>query len=71
MSNKTPKSLNINLTDPQIDRLVLASLKEQYRLQSMFSNGPDESLLNALNSIISLYSSVDEWRDWIKERKDV
>lgn len=60
-----------HLSDPQIDRIVLTSLKKQYRLESTFGKDPDEALLKSLNSVISLYSSVDEWRDWVKQKQEL
>ena len=60
-----------HLTDPQIDRIVIASLKKQYHLESTFGKDPDESLLKSLNSVISLYSTVDEYKDWMKEKQEL
>jgi ADP-dependent phosphofructokinase/glucokinase len=68
--------IEVNIPDPQIDRMVVESLKESYRLNckpdKIDNSGDvidvDYALLNAFNTVISYYSTHEEYKEWVDEK---
>jgi hypothetical protein len=61
--------LNVELNDDQKDEIVLESLKESYRATIRIDD--DEALLNALNTVISYYSTHEAYQEWIVEKTNL
>ena len=59
-----------------IDDLILSFLKDDYRCESVPKkmNGewidPDQALLNALNTVISYYSTPEEYKEWVEQKRN-
>ncbi len=68
--------VEFNIPDPQIDRMVVESLKEAYRLNckpDKIDNsddviGVDDELLNAFDLVISYHVTQEEYQEWVNEK---
>jgi hypothetical protein len=68
--------VEVNIPDPQIDRMVVESLKEAYRLNckpDKIDNsddviGVDDELLNAFDLVISYHVTQEEYQEWVNEK---
>jgi hypothetical protein len=68
--------VEVNIPDPQIDRMVVESLKEAYRLNckpDKIDNsddviGVDDELLNAFYLVISYHVTQEEYQEWVNEK---
>ena len=54
------------------DNIVLEELKKDYRYQFKLNKDyPDWALLNALDSVISYYSTHEEYKEWMVEKMNL
>jgi len=52
-----------------IDKIVLEELKQSYRETIRIDD--DEALLSALNTVISYYSTHEEYQEWMVEKMNL
>jgi len=56
----------------KIDKIVLEELKKDYLFVFRLNKDyPDWALLNALDSVISYYSTHEEYKDWMVEKTNL
>jgi hypothetical protein len=56
----------------KIDKIVLEELKKDYLFVFRLNKDyPDWALLNALDSVISYYSTHEEYKEWMVEKTNL
>jgi hypothetical protein len=73
---KMHTNVEVEITDEQMDKITLINLKGAYRLEAVPNRidcsddviPVDEEMLDALNMVISYYSTREQYENWAKER---